>query len=886
MLYRAVNAFRQMGARSKKIIGGLVRVGLRLGIREVTEGLPVVGTVTRLVEELADFGVERLADARAEVADLKPAGDAWDAEQLAAVEQWLADTTASLQGLHQRLDQALAVGDADPWEKVADAVEKAVEERQDLATELTKVQKRLRQQTLSLHRVERQLSQFFQVQQGVHASLEEIKEMLVELSPSATEWREFRQADPEGVRLLKEADRLILGGQRDQGEKNLLELLRRRGMGTTVIARHLGLHKLAEGRLEQVPELLEEAGVAAALPAPLTGTLAVPTTQRSRPLAKAWPCLPRGFVVGHKYRIEEEVGRGGMASVYRVVGVDDINKGEVFALKVPAPGLVEDATAAERFIQEIKLSRRLSEAAARVVPPPPLVAMYDYVPFEDPQGKRKIYALVLKFVEGKSLARLLAERRAAGELLTAEEICGLLLPVCAALEFAHGQSPPLLHRDVKSPNVMVTPEGQALLMDFGIGRFLDDQSGHLTKAGTISGTLGIMPPELLRPKASLDERVDVYMLGKLLNEMMTFDLAGDPEQRADCPGAWVGLIDDATSRLGKRPRTARAFAERLKPGGKEASQQRQEVQRDDEKEPTALLSRREPHPGEMLDITLPGGVPMKFAFVPPGEFLMGSPGSEADRFDDEKQHWVSISKGFHLGIHPVTRGQFRRFVEAEGYLTEAEAGDGAHGWTGSEWEEDREFNWKTPGFQQEDDHPVVCVSHNDAVAFCEWLTRVTGQMHRLPTEAEWEYACRGGPSPTTDTFPFYFKAPSRTLSSSQANFDGNYPYGGAPKGKYLQRTSKVGAYEPNALGLYDMHGNVWEWCHDGYGEYPVADRKKDAVCDPQGASEGPGWVIRGGSWDDNGRSCRAAQRLRDAPKIRDSYIGYLGLRVARVPSGA
>jgi hypothetical protein len=158
-----------------------------------------------------------------------------------------------------------------------------------------------------------------------------------------------READPEGVRRLLEADRLILAGRRDEGERALLELLRRRGMGTTVIARRLGLRKLEEGRLDQLPDLLEDAGVAAGLPAALTGTLASPTTRNSRPLGQAWPCLPRGFVVGHKYRIEEEVGRGGMASVYRVVGVDDINQGEVRALKVPAPGQVDNAATAERF---------------------------------------------------------------------------------------------------------------------------------------------------------------------------------------------------------------------------------------------------------------------------------------------------------------------------------------------------------------------------------------------------------------------------------------------------------------------------------------------------------------------------------------------------------
>jgi serine/threonine protein kinase len=564
MLYRAVDLFRQMGKRSKKILGGAIRVGLRFGVREVTEGLPVVGTVTRLIEELADFGVERLADVRVEVPELKAVGDAWDVEQLTAVNQWLADATESLQGLRQQLEPLLPVGDDDPWKKVTDAVEQAVEQRQELTTELTKVQKRLRKQTLSLHRIERQLTEFFQVQKGVPGSLEEIKEMLVELSPLATEWRAFRAADPEGVRKLSEADGLILAGRRDEGEKALLDLLRRRGMGTTVIARRLGLRKLEEGRLDQLPALLDSAGIVDALPAALTGTIALPTTQRSRPSGQNWPCLPRGLVVGHKYKIGEEVGRGGMASVYRVVGVDAINQGKVFALKVPAPGLVDNAADDERFIQEIKLSMHLSTAARRVSPQPALVPMLDYVRFEEPGSKRLLYGLVLRFVAGKSLARLLAERQTAGKPLTPQEIRRLLLSVCNALTFAHGLKPRVLHRDVKASNVMVTQEGQALLMDFGIGRLLDEQQGRLTKTGNIAGTLAIMPPELLTSRADIDERVDVYMVGKLLVELLTFDLAGDPATRRDCPATWVKLIDDATSqRPSNRPRTVQAFVERL-----------------------------------------------------------------------------------------------------------------------------------------------------------------------------------------------------------------------------------------------------------------------------------------------------------------------------------
>jgi formylglycine-generating enzyme required for sulfatase activity len=148
-----------------------------------------------------------------------------------------------------------------------------------------------------------------------------------------------------------------------------------------------------------------------------------------------------------------------------------------------------------------------------------------------------------------------------------------------------------------------------------------------------------------------------------------------------------------------------------------------------------------------------------------------------------------------------------------------------------------------------------------------------GFLYRLPTEAEWEYGCRGGATSQQDcSFDFYFGDPSRNLSqptndlsSEQANFNGNNPAGNAPKGKYLERTTKVGSYKPNRLGIYDMHGNVWEWCADQY------------------EAGGSARVIRGGAWGIRGIRCRASNRdgLEPASRFLD-----LGFRLAAVPSGA
>jgi formylglycine-generating enzyme required for sulfatase activity len=257
------------------------------------------------------------------------------------------------------------------------------------------------------------------------------------------------------------------------------------------------------------------------------------------------------------------------------------------------------------------------------------------------------------------------------------------------------------------------------------------------------------------------------------------------------------------------------------------------------------------------------GVEMTFSFIPPGSFFLGSPEKEEERHDNERQHRVTLTRGFFLGVTPVTRGQFAQFVRAVGYQTEAERAGGAWGWTGSRFEQDPKYNWKSPGFPQEDDHPVVCVSWNAAVAFCEWLSRQDGGRVRfeLPTEAEWEYACRAG----TQT-PFWWGS---SISTDQANYDGNHTYGrGGKKGVYRKTTTPVDSFPANAWKLRDMHGNVWEWCQDWFGDYPEED-----FADPKGPDRGSARVLRGGSWYFVPRHCRAADRNGGDPGYRCALIG-------------
>ena len=219
--------------------------------------------------------------------------------------------------------------------------------------------------------------------------------------------------------------------------------------------------------------------------------------------------------------------------------------------------------------------------------------------------------------------------------------------------------------------------------------------------------------------------------------------------------------------------------------------------------------------------------------IPAGTFTMGSPNNEAERDSDEGPQTVVSLSAFKMSKYEITFAQYDAFCDATG---RAKPDDGGWG---------------------RGNRPVIHVSWDDAVAFAAWM----GPGCRLPTEAEWEYACRAG-----TTTPFNT---GLCLSTSQANYNGNYPYSGCSAGSELGSTQPVGSYAPNAWGLYDMHGNVWEWCSDWYGSYSGVSQNN-----PTGPASGSNRVLRGGSWNDYGRHCRSAFRNTYGPSYRDNFIGF------------
>ena len=233
--------------------------------------------------------------------------------------------------------------------------------------------------------------------------------------------------------------------------------------------------------------------------------------------------------------------------------------------------------------------------------------------------------------------------------------------------------------------------------------------------------------------------------------------------------------------------------------------------------------------------------------IPAGQLLMGSPPDELGRYDNEgPHHRVTIGYRFAIGRYAVTFAEYDHFCEETNREKRPDQG----------WGRDR--------------HPVINVSWRDAKAYVEWLSRATDQTYRLPSEAEWEYACRAG-----TTTPFSFGV---TINTDQANYDGNYTYAGGAKGEYRERTVPVGTLPANPWGLHEMHGNVWEWVEDIWHEsYKGAPADGGPWTDAEGTNSSRIRVIRGGSWDNDPRYLRSANRDRDGPD--------LPRRRSRVPRG-
>ncbi|OQY54656.1 MAG: hypothetical protein DRR08_22100 [Candidatus Parabeggiatoa sp. nov. 2] len=258
--------------------------------------------------------------------------------------------------------------------------------------------------------------------------------------------------------------------------------------------------------------------------------------------------------------------------------------------------------------------------------------------------------------------------------------------------------------------------------------------------------------------------------------------------------------------------------------------------------------------------------------IPAGRFKMGDIQGGGDS-DEKPVHWVSVNK-FALGKYEITKGEFRRFVKATGYKTDAEKGDGCYTYKEGSWGKVKDANWRNLGFSQSNIHPVACISWHDATAYAQWLSQQTGKKYRLPTEAQWEYAARAGtttsrywgnnPDDACRYANVYDKTSKNkiTLPWTPHNCSDGYVY-----------TSPVGRFKPNAFGLFDMIGNLWEWtCSEYQDKYTGTEQR----C----VKNAGRFAVRGASWGITARWARSANRSRGAPASRGDDGGG---RLARMP---
>jgi formylglycine-generating enzyme required for sulfatase activity/tRNA A-37 threonylcarbamoyl transferase component Bud32 len=598
-----------------------------------------------------------------------------------------------------------------------------------------------------------------------------------------------------------------------------------------------------------------------------------------------------------QYVLLDLLGQGGMGTVY--VARQSRMKRQV-ALKVIRPETLNAPGAAERFQREAEATARLSH--------PNIVTVHDA------NQVKGVHFLVMELLDGTDLAKLVQQQGP----LPVGQACEYVRQAALGLQHAHEQGlvhrdvKPHNLMLTKQGIVKVMDLGLARHSS------ATNETSGLTATGSMMGTPYYMAPEQALDAKSVDVRADIYSLGSTLYHLLAGQppfttltlpqiVAAHVRQTAPQPieqlrGDLPAELRTALRRMmahapGDRYRDPAAVAAALTPFADTSSSHTPLLRRQagagplqstigtslpTESSRTVTLPEQPAAPrraSRMLlalvllaalglvgwryratlttwaerfaqRLTAPTTEPlsactegqaitnaigMKLMPIPAGQARIGSPEDEVDRSEDEVLHEVEIGAPFYLSSHPVTQEQFARVMGKNPSYFSPD-GEG----------KDLVQDLDTQGF------PVESVTWQAAQEFCRKLSdlpeeKEAGRTYRLPTEVEWEYACRAG-----TTTPFHFGA---SLSSRQANFNGNFPYGDGKEGPFLQRPTAVGSYPSNAFGLYDMHGNVWQWCADDYALYPTDPRKGGAVPQP-----GSTKVARGGSWNMQSAHCRSAYR--------------------------
>ena len=598
-----------------------------------------------------------------------------------------------------------------------------------------------------------------------------------------------------------------------------------------------------------------------------------------------------------RYEAKQILGAGGFGTAFLCY---DWNLEDEVVIKTPHDAVMGSNTT--DVLAEARLLRKVKD--------PAVISVLDCSK-PDLTNKARPY-FVMEYFSGSSMEVYIQQNGP----LSAEDFLDIARQIAKGMQAVHKQN--ITHKDLKPDNILIYKEGttwNVKIIDFGLGviRSLDP-----TVANSRDGTAKFAPPEQTGDLKNVEPGPysDVYAFGKTccyalfqtteptdrlwkkvpetirtdLKELLDQCREKELEHRLPSFDPVLKVLETLDPRQSQRKREEearqKAELERKRREQEESEKQRQHDEQNRQKaelerkareeeakrqqlellrkqqeeelrqkqelerkrrEQEAAKTKAAPKPGEIITNSLG----MSFAWIPPGSFMMGSPKSEADRSNDETQHQVTLTKGFYMGVHPVTQEQWQAVMGNN--PSHFKAGNEQVSWL---------MRWFKQGSQKkpEENLPVEQVSWEDCQEFLKRLRDQDKKPYRLPTEAEWEYACRAG-----TTTPFYF---GPTISTDQANYDGNYTYGSGKKGVYREKTTPVGTFPKNAWGLHDMHGNVWEWCQDWYGDYTTS-----AVVDPQGPNSGESRVLRGGSWFNYPDYCRAAFRYWHEPGFRYKLIG-------------
>jgi formylglycine-generating enzyme required for sulfatase activity/tRNA A-37 threonylcarbamoyl transferase component Bud32 len=440
-----------------------------------------------------------------------------------------------------------------------------------------------------------------------------------------------------------------------------------------------------------------------------------------------------------------------------------------------------------------------------------------------------LWGMVMEFIDGDDLARYVDQRGKLSE----DEALHYINQVGEALEYVHERG--FLHRDVKPNNIILRRDNkEAVLIDFGLARKYD---AGLTGSMTSSKTEGYAPPEQYYRQGKFGPYTDVYALAATLYSLLTGEVPLPARFRRNIPlpppkqynsqiseRVSDGIVKGMALSPEDRPQTVREWLELLMPNNLQVKIQipTRKFEFQYAKIDEELKISRHRGQAEFFTEDLGNGVILEMVAIPGGTFMMGSPDGEGYHHETP-QHQVTLQP-FFMGKYTITQEQY-----------EAVMGN-------------------NPSHFQGKKLPVERVNWHKAVEFCAKLSDKTEKKYQLPSEAQWEYACRAG-----TTTPFHF---GQTITTDLANYNGNstYFYAHALKGEYRKKTTSVGSFPPNAFGLHDMHGNVCEWCEDMY---------KDYINSP---CNGSSWIelnenrlLRGGSWFLSPDNCRSAFRLYNTP---------------------